>query len=357
MSLASCALRTAPIVYFGFDPHKLKDIIFMRRQKIVRRMTSDKFVLISPQVTIEPSAFRLPDLQGEPNIAIIQPGSWGDNVNSTLMLKPLKKAFPNSQIDLYTAQSYYSAFDNNPYIDNAVIAQVTGKDVSLNYVNIYPTLLLHSKYQHIINASPCINGGSWNSSWNPQLGENLIFSWVNALERLNISYELPLETHLYLRQSEVDAVSRYLQSIGSAVQRKMILMEVEGESGQSFWNPQWTHDVCRLLATSGYTVFISKRETDPTLNHLVTSFPGSIFFVGHLSIRQCAELFNHCYAFISISSGLSNACNTNWCKKTGKWIELVNSEVCSSMPVRREGKVFWHDNNLSRFIKELPGLL
>lgn len=322
-------------------------------------MTQDAFIMVpkGQESGHTLAAFKLPELTGEPNIAIIQPGSWGDNVNSTLMLKPLKKAYPNSQIDLYTTQAYYSAFDNNPYIDNAIIAQVAGKNNSLNYVNIYPSLLQYANYKHIINASPCINGGCWNSSWNPHLGENLILSWVHALERLNVQYELPLETHLYLRQAEIEIVSRFLRSIGPALERPLVLMEVEGESGQSFWTPQWTHDVCKVLASSGHTVFISKRETDPTLDHLVATFPNNIFFVGHLTIRQCAELFNHCGAFISISSGLSNACNTNWCKKTGKWIEVVNSEVCSSMPIRREGKVFWHKNDLGTFIKELPGML
>lgn len=324
-------------------------------------MTTANFV-INPWLmlgeTLEPRSFKAPDLKGQQNIAIIQPGSWGDNVNSTLMLKPIKIAFPKCQIDIYTTQPYYSAFDNNPYIDNAIIAQVSGKDTCLNYVNIYPSLIKNKGYDIIINASPCINGGGWNSSWNPQLGENLIYSWVNALEKNNIQYNLPLETHLYLRQEEIESVNKYLRSLSlTAKSRYKVLMEVEGESGQSFWTPHWTHDVCKMLAANDKTIFISKREMDPTLIHLTMTYPDRIFFVGHLSIRQCAELYNRCDAFISISSGLSNACNTNWCNKTNKWIEVVNSEVCSSMPIRREGKVFWHQNDLSKFLSRLPELL
>lgn len=303
--------------------------------------------------------FAVPGLKGQPNIAIIQPGSWGDNINSTLMLKPLKTKYPLAQIDIYTTRSYYSAFDNNPFVSNLIVAEATGKNTCLNFVNIYPELLERKGYQHIINASPFINPGCWSSSKYPSLGENLILSWARALDKLEIEYDLPLETVMVLRQDEIDKVTRYLDALDiHAKSAFKLLMEVEGESGQSFWNPQWTHEVCEMLARDHKTtIFISKREQDPTISHLMKQFPGRIYFVGHLSIRECAELYNKCNGFLSISSGLSNACNTNWCNKTNKWIEVVNSEACSSMPIRREGKVFWHKNDLNEFKRILPELL
>ncbi len=275
------------------------------------------------------------------------------------MLKPLKNKYPKSQIDVYTTSSYYSAFDNNPYVSNMIIANAVGKNTCLNYVNIYPSLLEKKGYNHIINASPFINPGCWSSCRYPQLGENLILSWARALDNIGVEYDLPLETILYLRQNEIDNVAQFIGKLPpDTVSTFKLLMEVEGESGQSFWNPHWTHEVCEMLARDhNTTIFISKREPDPTTTYLTNSYPSRIFFAGQLSIRECAELYNKCNGFISISSGLSNACNTSWGNKTNKWIEVVNSEACSSMPIRREGKVFWHKNDLNEFKRVLPELL
>lgn len=301
--------------------------------------------------------FVLPELIAEQKIAIIQPGSWGDNINSTLMLKPLKTKYPKSQIDLYTTSSYYSAFDNNPYIDNYVISDATGKNACLNFVHIYPDLIKNAGYDIIINASPCINPGHWSSSRYPQLGENLILSWARALDNINVEYDLPLETILYLRQEEISKVDNFILSLNIQQDFK-ILMEVEGESGQSFWNPKWTCEVCKMLAANHNAyIFISKRNDDNVIQMLTNEYPNNIKFVGDLSIRECAHLYNKCQAFISISSGLSNACNTNWCNKTNKWIEVVNSPACSSYPIRSSNKTFWHQNDLELFKNNLPRLL
>jgi hypothetical protein len=64
-------------------------------------------------------------------------------------------------------------------------------------------------------------------------------------------------------------------------------------------------------------------------------------------------LYNRCTAFFSVSSGLSNACNTSHCRKDIKWIETVNSPSVTSAPLRTENKMFWYDNDVDRYIKML----
>jgi hypothetical protein len=52
---------------------------------------------------------------------------------------------------------------------------------------------------------------------------------------------------------------------------------------------------------------------------------------------------------------LSNACNTNWGRKDVTWIETTNSPAATSAPIRREDKIFWHENNIDSFINMLRG--
>jgi hypothetical protein len=327
-------------------------MVFTRRIT-KKQMVDQKYSLNNSAYT----NFTAPTLKTSFNIAIIQPGSWGDNINSTLMFKPIKAQYPGSQIDVYTTSSYYSAFDNNPYIDNFIVAEAVGKNMCLNFVHIFPDLIKDFGYQAIINASPCINPGSWSSCRYPGLGENLILSWARALDNLSIEYELPLETILQLRQPEIDKIDNFYRQL-NAGQMFKVLMEVEGESGQSFWNPRWTYEVCqKILSRPNTLIFISKRYTDNVINTLIEQHPNRVKFIGDFSIRECAHLYNKCDAFISISSGLSNACNTNWCKNDIIWIEVVNSTACSSYPIRSEGKTFWHQNDLEFFKQQLTRLL
>lgn len=286
-------------------------------------------------------------------IAIIQPGCWGDNVNSTLMLKPIKNKYPDSQIDLYTTDPYLSAFINNPYIDHIISVDSSGKNQCLNFMFTYDELLLHTHYDLKLNGSPLHNPGGWACKYS-ELGENLILSWANILDNINIDYGLPLETILRLTEQEVDHANSFFDTHTSGHSGPFILMEVEGESGQSFWNHDWTESICNyLISQHSATVFISKRLRTGEIVNLQQKHGNKVVFSGDLSIRECAQIFNRCDAFFSVSSGLSNACNTNWCKKDGKWIEVTNSRACSSAPIRSEGKLFWHKNDLNAFINDV----
>jgi hypothetical protein len=171
------------------------------------------------------------------------------------------------------------------------------------------------------------------------------------LEDADIPYTLPLESSLRLLPQEVEKVAQFLRGIDRS--RRNILMEVQGESGQTFWDGTWTVEVGKYLLDGRTNLFLSRRHMDHDFQQLASHAPGCVHFVGGLSIRECAELFNHCDVFFSVSSGLSNACNTNWCKKDGKWIETINSPTVSSAPIRSQGKVFWHDNNLGAFLRML----
>lgn len=285
-------------------------------------------------------------------IAIVQGGAWGDNINSTLMLKPLKNHFKNSIIDIHTSVNYSSAYHNNPYINNIIQYPCYDKNSAINLAISVPPLLVNSNYNIVCAPHPMFNPDRWSSINHPNWGENLIFAWVRALEVLDVPYGDTLETILVLTNDEKSKAINKIKPFENDTRFKN-LMEIHGESGQTFWNHDWTERVVRKLASMNQIVFISHGGLTNQIQDLQSSYPSNVIYVGDLSIRECAHIFNYCDRFLSVSSGLSNACNTNHCKKDIQWIETVNSITCSSAAIRKDNKVFWHENDLNKFIEYL----
>ncbi len=317
----------------------VKKPIIQRRLNPSRPYTSGKLKVTIPQYN---------GSEGYTKIALIQPASWGDNINSTLMFKPLKEHYGNMVLDVYTAEIYASAFANNPYVNRLVAFPAPTKEKALHLLHVIPPLIQAKGYDKIFCPHPMINGDKWTSIRHGELGTNLINAWVRALEEAGIDYKMPLETVLSLTPDEVANVNAFCSLIN--MNSRNILMEVEGLSGQTYWNHHWTERVGKHLLRGDTNLFLSRRQSGGDVAELERHAPGRIHFVGGLSIRECAELFNRCQMFFSVSSGLSNACNTNWCRKDVKWIETINSDAVSSAPIRREGKIFWTDNNLDHFM-------
>jgi hypothetical protein len=287
-------------------------------------------------------------------ICLIQTGSWGDNINSTLMFQPIKDHFGNCVLDVHTSTHFGSAFINNPYIDNLVQYEATSKQSALHLTLTIPEKLKTAGYDLTLAPHPMYNPGKWSSLKHPELRENLIFAWVRALEEADIPYNLPLETVLQLTHKEMQTVENFVKQIPTMQTHRNILMEIQGDSGQTFWDHTWTIDVGKhLLSNKKTNLFLSRKHNSGDIAELTDHAQGRVFFVGELSLRECAQLFNHCQIFFSVSSGLSNACNTNWCKNDIQWIETINSTVVSSAPVRKEGKVYWIQQNRKKFIAML----
>jgi ADP-heptose:LPS heptosyltransferase len=267
------------------------------------------------------------------------------------MLIPLKNKYQNSVLDVHTSTLYGSAFDNNPYITNLYQYEANSKRDALHLTTLIPDHIKKCNYDIIIAPHPMFNHGNWTSVKNPHLGTNLVCAWIRAIENLDVDYCLPLETVLKLRPQEIERAHALLQRIPK--RDKNILMEIHGESGQSHWNQEWTIRIGKYLLQKNFNLLISRVSDGPDIDTLRGVAKGKVHFIGELSLRECAEVFNHCDAFLSISSGLSNACNTNWCKKDGLWFESTNSQVASSNIIRSENKNFWYDNNLDGYISLL----
>ena len=285
-------------------------------------------------------------------IAFIQLASWGDCVNSTLMFKPIADAFPGCTLDVFTTDLYKSAFDNNPYISTIKSYPASSKSDAFSLYNVVPKAVSNMGYNKVFSPAPILHPTKRNSLKHPEFGENIITTFMRALEEDNIPYEWPVKTILRLTDSERHNVARWISAnkiklTGS----RNILMEVHGESGQTFWTPQWTTTVVHhLMQSRGDTnVFISNKSRTTEIAHLERESRGRVKWCGDLTIRECSDLFNYCDIFFSVSSGLSNACNTDQCKVNIGWFETVNSPTVTSAPVREKGKVFWYENDVSKF--------
>lgn len=289
-------------------------------------------------------AQQIPD---NPNIAIIQTASWGDNINSTLMLQPIKTKWPNCKIDVFTSNRYASAFHHNPHISNLYEEPVQNKTEAMTSAIKWGQKINPAQYPLIINAHPFYNPEKRNSLQHPHLGDNLILSWVRALEEAGIEYTMPLKTELCFNQNEIDKANQFLSQMPN---KPKVLMEIYGESGQSFWDHNWTIAVTELLASKGYCVIHSRCHDGPDLHQLRQRFT-DVYFAGSLSIRECAALYEKCDMFFCISSGLMNACNAS--TRRIPWFEVINSYMVSSTPLSKENKNVWMENNITNFINFL----
>jgi hypothetical protein len=288
-------------------------------------------------------------------IALVATGSWGDNINQTLQLKPLKSHFEKCTLDVHTSTTYANAFYNNPYIDKIVEHPSTDKNTALHLTKTIPDKLNSCGYDTILADHPMVTR-PWSSSAHPQLGENLICVWYEQLTKLGIKYEAPLKSVLRLTEQEQEKVADFVSSIPNFSNSRNILMEISAESGQTFWNHGWTEAVIRYFLNGNTNVFVSSRHVTKEVTRLNNESRGRVRFVGHLSIRECAELFNYCQIFQSISSGLSNACNTDHCKTDITWLEVVNSFAVTSAPIRSDGKLFWYKNDLDEYLAKLRSM-
>lgn len=290
---------------------------------------------------------------GRMKIGIVQLGSWGDNINSTLMYIPLKKKWPEADIEVHTASLYASAFKNNPYVARVHEYPANFKHEAFALYNIVPQKVKEAGYDKVYVPHPVVNHDKWTSIKHGEFGTNLVCAWVRALEESDVEYDVPLTTIMRLTPEEVNNADAFMERSRAGGARK-ILMEIHGESGQTQWDHKWTQAVGDHLLQDGHThLYISRKHSDSDNAALQNKYAGRVHFVGGLTIRECAQIYNRCDIFFSVSSGLANACHTDYCRKDVKWYETVNSPVCATSVIRSEGKKFHHGSDVGAFINML----
>lgn len=295
-------------------------------------------------------------------IGFVQLGSFGDCINSTLMIEPIVNHFTNDyghvELDVITTTFYRDAFVNCPNVNRIIAYEAKSKKAAFDLYNSIPASIANNKsYDKVFVPAPILLPNHRNSLKHPEFGNNLICTFMRALEEEGIDYKFPVKTQLRLGIDEINEVNKFINNIGfNTYNPRFILMEVHGESGQTYWNDNWTNKVLDYLTTDpNNIIFVSRRELTKNVKSFIDNGK-NVIDASKLSLRCCGELFNRCDVFIGVSSGLTNICNTSWCKKNIQWFEAVNSPTVCSAPLRETDKNFFFDDDCDGFIRLLKSV-
>lgn len=288
------------------------------------------------------------------DVAIVTMASWGDVVISTLIVNALKTQKPDCRITYYTSSACAGAIKNNPHIDEQVIIQATKGQAWAVQDKIISDA--RNKHQVVVAAwagyTPRYN---WKPLDNNETSENFMWSYVRTAQSLGLNVPNPPLLYLYPTDDEKNRIAGYMQNVKSGTN---ILMEVKGESSQTYWNNDWTVKAIDKLHQiyNKPNVFISCGDKpDDFIFDLIDKY--GIHYMNDYSLREMSVLFNYCDVFLGVSSGTSNACHGHLCKRNIKWIEAINDGVWDSKPLGYHNKVFFYGGDVKAYCNLLENIL
>ncbi len=279
------------------------------------------------------------------DLAIVQMASWGDVIISTIIPKALRDQRPDTKITFYTSSACAGAVVGNPHIhkleiipankdqawgtQNQVIADARKKHekVLTPWAGFYPQ-----------NEWVPLNQPGWDYEFNP----NFMWAYVRTAQLDGLTITNPPTIYLYPSAAEVASATNFVKSLSNG--RRKVMMEVEGHSGQSWMRQSWIDPIMTVITEKWGDVdlLISKGGNEsPEITAAKKKWPGRVHLMNHLSLREVSVVFNSCDAFIGCSSGTSNACHSQNCKRDILWFETVKNRLWDSWPLRPYGK-FYH---------------
>ncbi len=289
------------------------------------------------------------------NIVVLQLISYGDAIISTHVLRSLKLAYPDSKITYVTSNFCTEAIRNNPDIDWLRVILLDNKEAAKR-----PWRKLTAEYQADDNYDLVLNL-QLKSKKACRLIQNseLNFMWYGArlLQELKIPLEIPLKTYLYTTIAEQSKAHNFVKSI-ETVGYRLVMMEIEGFSRQTYWDKDWTNKVIRYLFSKypKIHIFISRGGEPPQyvidLQNNVQTDTQKIHYMNFLTVREMSVLFNYCDMMFSVSSGTANACMTHNCKKDILWFEVAKKHYTSA-PMGTQNKIIYSVDNLDGFLSQV----
>jgi ADP-heptose:LPS heptosyltransferase len=281
------------------------------------------------------------------NIAIVQMASFGDVVLTTCILRAIREHRPKWKIHFYTSSFCAGAVENNPDIDELHIKDMSRAEAFNNWG--YVTEEAKKKHNRVLVPWPGIlHQREWRLMKGHLGNNNFMWAYPRCIQYLNLPFTGKIKTYLYPTDEEKQKVSDFVASLDP---RRMLMMEVSGKSGQTWWNHSWTQRAVETIAKKlpEFHLFISCGGEEPAdLQALRNKYKGkqTIHYMNDFSIREMSVLFNSCDTMFSVSSGTANACMTHECKRDVKWFELVNNTCWDSSPMgNMKRKFICHKND------------
>lgn len=294
------------------------------------------------------------------DIGIVQLASWGDVFISTIISQGIKEKYPNSKITQYVSTSCANALIGNKHIDKIETIQSTKKQV---WEGLQDHVINGIRTKHEILITPWpgyLPQDQWSikSQINDnQSKHNFMWAYAKALENLGIQFDIPLKPQMWLTNQEMinaDSISHRLNGF-------IVMMEVEGHSNQTYINHSWISPIANVISskTNGkFTLLISRAGQDTReILEVKSTYGNKIITLGDLSLREVSRVFNNCHLFIGCSSGTSNACHAQHCRRDIPWIENIKSKLWDSTPLGVNQKRFHYDDNVESFIHTISDII
>ncbi|MCX7930018.1 MAG: methyltransferase domain-containing protein [Chlorobi bacterium] len=257
----------------------------------------------------------LAGMQQKPQIGIAIFHSLGDIINATIIARQIKADYPDSHLVWITAEQYAFILDQNPDVDEIITVAGNPKDLDTRIEElrtIRPWSRFYVPAPYLVRTLP---GGD--------LTELMLASYDGKLT-------VPLRPVLVLTDEEVEHARQWWAQLPT--DRPRVLVETEFFSAQSPWNREYALDMIRALAPL-HPVFVFTAKNRPVdLDILQAEYPDILWC--DLPFRLNAELYNLCDAFIGVSSAISCATNSTWCRADVPHLEIVSGPHWSTWHFR-----------------------
>lgn len=253
-------------------------------------------------------------MASQPKIALLQLYSNGDCLFATVVARQIKTDFPGSHLTWYIAKQCKGMIVNNPDIDEIVEIDLKDK----NGIQVWKemnTLLLEKKRM-----------GVYDEYFSSQLVADNERNYTGSI-RSSVFKNYPkpitvdIKPNLFLGDTEVQRVKHFVESNQISRYKKVVLFECAPVSGQAAINPKIATQICEeLLSNLTDVCFIL------TSGEKIVTTSEHIFDASTLTIRENAELINHCTHLIGCSSGISWISTSTWSKQIPT-LQLMNNSA------------------------------
>ncbi len=235
-------------------------------------------------------------------IALLQLYSNGDCLFATVVARQIKTDYPNSTLSWYIGNTCKSILENNPDIDSVIAIDIKNKDawkIWHDTHNLVQEKQKSGEYDMFFSTQIIADN---EANYNGTIRGTILENYPNPI---TVSY-MPV---IRLTPDEIKNAVDFVRNNNILSYKNIVLFECAPISGQVPLNPKIGGIIAELsLATLSDTCFIL------TSGEKIHSGNKHIFDASVLTIRENAELINHCTHFIGCSSGISWLNSSSWCK-------------------------------------------
>ncbi|MCW7546050.1 hypothetical protein N7I30_19905 [Aurantimonas litoralis] len=225
-------------------------------------------------------------------ILLGQLGANGDCLYATIIARQLRHDHPDAEITWAISSQCSRLIANNPHVDAVWEIEIPSWD-------------LHESMWRLFEREALRRYGrrEFDDIYLTQIWPNNFHNYdgtvrSSLLRNLGRPITVPIENVIVLDDVELERVSTFARQAGLADREHRILFECSSKSGQSFVTPEVAQDVADEL----YDILPNSMVIFSTHLPMVLRDTRSRY-AGGISLREIAELTQHCSLFVGCGSG------------------------------------------------------